>query len=356
MSKKKSTLITTLVITLTVILSLTYAIISESSEAKPQTTEPTEPSVTVKPTNNSNDDKPDPTETKSTEETTAIDPREFKILETGKYSEKLVEPGTKSILLIGEDQENYLYDTVGIINIDKKNKIIKIIMIPRDMYIDYSQPIKDMLTEEGKLTEPGYLKLNCAHHVGVSLDYQGKFNTKSINFLHDLFIEKFDIDFADYVKINKYAVREFVDAFGGIEIDVPYPMHYDDPDQDLYIHFEEGRQHMDGEQAEGFIRFRQGLNEEGKMIIYGDVERKKNQIYFIKEMIKQHGTLNNINKIPEVLKLLGKNVRHSIGFGDILTSYTKIAADVVTDKYEIKSIVLEGRLTKISGSSYMIIE
>ena len=38
-----------------------------------------------------------------------------------------------------------------------------------------------------------------------------------------------------YVLVEWKAVGELVDALGGVEFDVPYDMHYDDPEQDLYI-------------------------------------------------------------------------------------------------------------------------
>jgi len=54
-----------------------------------------------------------------------------------KYHEKLVDESSRNILFIGQDRISGLYDTIGILSIDRKNKKLKIIMIPRDLYIDY---------------------------------------------------------------------------------------------------------------------------------------------------------------------------------------------------------------------------
>jgi anionic cell wall polymer biosynthesis LytR-Cps2A-Psr (LCP) family protein len=143
---------------------------------------------------------------------------------------------------------------------------------------------------------------------------------------------------------------------GGVEINVPYDMNYDDPTQDLHIHLSKGKHHLDGKQAEGFARFRMGYREDGSLFEIGDEGRKNNQINLIKEIIKQHGTLSNIDKIPKVLGILGKNVKHSIGLGDVLQSYIGLAKDVVTDKYKIEGVNLRSKQIRIDGSSYIDFE
>ena len=82
-------------------------------------------------------------------------------LTVGKpYSVKLVEEGSKNILFLGEDQVNSLCDTIGIVSVDKKNKTVKIIMIPRDTYIEYNDKIKSELERANLLHEPGVLRIN----------------------------------------------------------------------------------------------------------------------------------------------------------------------------------------------------
>lgn len=274
----------------------------------------------------------------------------------GVIRNDLVAEGSRNILIIGEDTEVFLYDTIGVININNKTNKIKIIMFPRDIYIEYSDNVLKKINEAGKLDEPGYFKINNAHNIGYLMKQKGDFKVHSINFLHEVLLEKFSIDIDDYIKVNTSAFKELVDIFGGVEVDVPYLMNYEDPYQDLYIHLEKGVQTLDGEKAEGFVRFRQGYNESGTFIEYGDVMRKDNQISFLKAFIKQHGTISNINKTGDVLKSLKENIQHSIGLGDILLKYITIAKNSIINKYETESIVLDGELKKIRGSSYIILE
>lgn len=273
-----------------------------------------------------------------------------------KYSTSLVGEGTRNILIIGEDKMNDLYDTIGIASIDEKSGKLKLIMIPRDTYIEYGGDIADYLKEVGKSESPGIYKINCAHLIGSMVKYKGKFKSGPTSFLAQVIKEKFGIDVDDYVKINTSGFADMIDLFGGVDIQVPYLMNYDDPTQDLHIHIAKGLQHLDGSQAEGFVRYRQGFKEDGSYFEIGDPGRKKNQLNFLQAFIKQHGTVGEIDKIPKLLNLLGKNVQHSIGLGDVLQVYVKLAKDIVLSKYPIETENLDGRLTKIDGSSYLILE
>jgi LCP family protein required for cell wall assembly len=272
------------------------------------------------------------------------------------YSKELVSKGSKNILFIGSDRVSGLYDTIGILSIDKENEKLKLIMIPRDLYINYNEKVRHYLSLHGKVNNAAFYKINAAHNIGPYLKYEGKFEPYSMNFLADVIKEKFGIVVDDYVRINPDGFVKLVDLFGGVDIDVPIDMHYDDPFQDLSIHLDKGRQTLNGKQAEGFVRFRQGYDEEGELFQIGDVERKNNQIKFIKAFIKQHGTITNIDKIPVLTKTLNKNLKHSFGVGDIFTSYLGHAKDVIIKKYEIESITLTGKSKMLNGSYYLFIE
>ena len=86
-------------------------------------------------------------------------------------------------------------------------------------------------------------------------------------------------------------------------------MHYDDPTQDLYIHLEPGLQVLNGTQAEGFVRFRQGYNESGQLVSYS---RADNTFLFLKSFFKQHATLRNLGKTGKVYEIFKNNANTSI--------------------------------------------
>ncbi|MDQ2086808.1 LCP family protein [Herbivorax sp. ANBcel31] len=272
-----------------------------------------------------------------------------------RYSEQLVSPNSKNILFTGSDSLSGLNDTIGIFSIDKESKKLKVIMIPRDLYIDYNLKVRHYLDLNNR-NRPDYYKINSAHYIGPFLSHEGNFNPYSINFLADVIHEVFDITIDDYISLNPQGFSEVVDLFGGVNIYVPYDMYYRDPFQDLSIELDKGSNWLNGEDAEGFVRFRQYYDEDGELVNLGDFERKRNQINFIKAFIDQHGTISNIDKLPELLGTLSRNVRHSIGVGNILTSYMGLSRDIISNDYEFETITITGTGKIMNRTYYLVIE
>ncbi len=98
-----------------------------------------------------------------------------------------------------------------------------------------------------------------------------------------------------YAIINLDIFQNIVDALGGVEIDVPYPMHYDDNVGGVHIHFEAGPRHMDGEDASLFIRYRQTLR--------GDIDRIDNVKRLAYAMLQRLKEMNvrAVTLVPSLL-------------------------------------------------------
>ena len=62
------------------------------------------------------------------------------------------------------------------------------------------------------------------------------------------------MDFTVTVDLDGFAA--LVNAIGGVDFEVPISMNYDDPYQDLHIHFSAGMQHLSGAEALKVVRFR----------------------------------------------------------------------------------------------------
>lgn len=60
-----------------------------------------------------------------------------------------------------------------------------------------------------------------------------------------------------YVIVNIDIFKRLVDAIGGVDVNVPYDMHYVDNAAQLFIDLKAGEQHLDGTQAANFVRFRE---------------------------------------------------------------------------------------------------
>ena len=271
---------------------------------------------------------------------------DYNITNKQRYYTSLAKKKAKNVLLVGESDFGGNFDTIIIATISEKDKIIRLINFPRDIYIDYSDEVLDQLKEKSpKLYEAkGFQKINASHMVGRRIEYEknkGKFGDSSIDFLADLIEEVFQIPIDDYAYGNTKAFNDVVDLFGGIDINVPLRMKYEDPLQDLYIDLYPGMQHLNGEQAEGFVRFRQGYDDNGEFKNYSDIFRKENQNEFLKAFFKQHITIKNLGKINDLTELMSKNIKTSINSVKEVASYVNLIRKAVVGKYTNDSIIVE---------------
>jgi len=276
-----------------------------------------------------------------------------------KYYTSLSSPEATNVLLIGKDPAYSNYDTLIIASVDEKNQTVRLVDLPRDIYIDYTDSIlADLKENAGEFYhEKGSRKLNAAHVVGKKINYSPqnkRFAGKNgINFLTDLIDEIFGIHIDDYMAIETDGFREMVDYFGGVVVDVPYPMHYEDPMQDLYIHLEPGLQVLDGEKAEGFVRFRQGYNKDGRMVSYS---RAENTFLFLKSFFKQHVTLRNLTKAGKVYEIVRENASTSVQTIGEAYQYVRLLKKILEEGYTIESVTVECTDSKkIDGALYDII-
>ncbi len=117
-----------------------------------------------------------------------------------------------------------------------------------------------------------------------------------------------EIDY--HVLFKTKILRQVVDKIGGVTVDVPINMNYDDPYQNLYIHLKKGTQKLTGSQAEQFCRFRK--NNDGTGYPGGDVERTKAQQKFIKAFIAELLKVDNVSKIPDLINIVLEGTKTNV--------------------------------------------
>ncbi len=125
-----------------------------------------------------------------------------------------------------------------------------------------------------------------------------------------------DVDY--YAKVNFGGFVEIVDMLGGLDVDVPdvegrgRGMNYDDNADGLHIHLRPGLQHLDGEQAIGFVRYRKGDS---------DFKRSERQHQFVKAVAEQKLKITNVAQLikiaPKVLAAIetDMNWREAVDLG-----------------------------------------
>ncbi|NLE24046.1 MAG: LCP family protein [Clostridiaceae bacterium] len=285
----------------------------------------------------------------------------FYLTNNQKYYESIVNAESTNILLLGTEPTGFNFDTITILNIDKISKKVQIISLPRDIYIDYSDYVIEALrkAQPSFLKEKGMHRINAAPSIGQTIEYQkdiGRFNKPYVDFIADIIYEVFDIYINDYAYVKVKGFRNIVDYFGGVTVYVPVHMEYNDPYQDLNIYIEKGNQHLNGFDAEGYVRFRQGFDENGNFQNYGDIFRKNNQNRFIKAFISQHVTLKNLGRLSKISEIISSNINTSVRGWDSIVNYGALAEEALNNKYPIENYNLEFTDKFIDGSSYVLIK
>lgn len=267
-------------------------------------------------------------------ENTIIQSTENNNIISSIFGEKQVKT---NVAVFGTDEDGFRTDVIFVVTFDSKTKKIGLVSVPRDTRVSITDDMVEFAKENGKSIEKGFTcKINEVHAYAPK-KYRSEF---SVMQLEDLLNIKIDY----YVKVDLKAFRSIVDAFGGVDIDVPQDMDYEDPYQDLYIHLKKGMQHLDGEKAEQLIRFRSYPQ--------GDVARVEVQQLFLKEFAKKVlNTKNIMDNIGEIIKTVYSYVETDFGIDDIL-KYVKYIKDISLENLTMETIPGEGKY--VGGISYYI--
>lgn len=199
------------------------------------------------------------------------------------------------ILGISTDQEDVdLTDTIMVASYNPNTQKATLLSIPRDTY-----------TGKNPSRATAYEKINALY----SRKHRPDETLEAVNEITGL-----DIEY--YVVVKTEALIKLVDAIGGVTFNVPIDMNYDDTSQDLHIHLKAGEQKLNGEQAEGLVRFRHNNNGTSYPEEYGDNDtgRMRTQREFILQVVKQTAKPGNIFKIGEILDVAKEYVITNIDF------------------------------------------
>ena len=158
-----------------------------------------------------------------------------------------------------------------------------------------------------------------------------------------------------YITVDTKALRDLVDAIGGVYFDVPIKMDYDDSSQDLYIHLEPGYQLLDGQKAEWLVRFRHNNNGTSYSYEYGDNDlgRMRTQREFLMAVAKQTLRLENITKINDILNVIEQEVETNIDF-DTMMEYAPALLNINADN--IQTGMLPGTAQYCNGVAVYLVD
>lgn len=137
-----------------------------------------------------------------------------------------------------------------------------------------------------------------------------------------------------YVRINIQGIEKLIDALGGVTVYVPKDMKYNDFSQHLYIDLKAGKQHLNGEKAIQFLRFRHDE--------YGDIGRVQRQQTLMRAVIEQALKPQTILKMPEILKVTQAHLDTNLTVEE-LVALSGFAAQ--TKRSDVQMLMLPGEFS-----------
>ncbi|MDO8626266.1 MAG: LCP family protein [Candidatus Magasanikbacteria bacterium] len=195
----------------------------------------------------------------------------------------------------------YLSDTNIIASFKPSTKEVALITVPRDLAVN--------------VPGHGWRKINSASAFGEAA-YPGAGG----EFARQVFSAAFQVPIHYYIRVDFKALVDVVDALSGININVPRAFTDTEYPGDNFsyqtIHFDQGEQFMNGEQALVYARSRHGTNGEGS-----DFARSKRQeqiIMAIKDKALYAGTWLNPIRIKGILEALSNHVATNLNFEQLM--------------------------------------
>ncbi|MDO8435088.1 MAG: LCP family protein, partial [bacterium] len=195
----------------------------------------------------------------------------------------------------------YLTDTIILARLDLKLKRIALFSIPRDLLVN--------------IPGHGWWRINNANAFG-----EEKTAGAGPDLLKQTIEQTLDIPVHYYVRIDFKGFEKVIDSLGGVSVDVDtaftdtqYPA-----DNSLFqtVHFDAGKQNMDGEEALIFARSRHGNNSEGSDFARG--ARQQKILMAVRSRILSPTLILNPARITGLYRSLDKSIATNMSNGEII--------------------------------------
>lgn len=257
------------------------------------------------------------------------------------FEPKENDPINKTLAVFGVDEDGLRTDVIFVLNYNSETGKLRVISVPRDTKVTWTEEQQELVQE----TKGYYVTTS---KINEMTSYGGMDHIKDLTIPQ---IENMlDIQIDNYVIITLDAFKKIVDAIGGVEVDVPVlngnGLHYDDNYQDLHIHLEPGVQLLDGEEAEGLVRFRKGYAE-------GDVGRIKTQQLFLEAFAKKVTSPSIITKLPNIITAVMETVTTDIKLSEV-PSYFPYLNSMSAENLTFN--IVPGEAMYIGGKSYYVVD
>ena len=181
-----------------------------------------------------------------------------------------------TILVSGLDDDHGGADTNMLVTVNAGEGFVHAVSIPRDTKCIYG---------------------------GKSHKINAAYNSGGMERLSAVISDQLGIPVDYTITLDLKGFVALVDAIHGVDFEIPINMNYDDPTQNLSIHFKKGMRHLTGAEAIKVVRFRH--NNDGTGYGSEDIGRMQTQQNFLKAVAKKMlsvSTIPNVPKLAEVFK------------------------------------------------------
>ncbi|MEO1621472.1 MAG: LCP family protein, partial [Cyanobacteria bacterium J06632_3] len=198
-----------------------------------------------------------------------------------------------------------LSDTMLVLRFDPRNERVSVLSIPRDTRTN----VDGLVTKINEANREG----------GPALSAQAV-----SELMGGLAIDR-------YMRINVQGVEKLIDALGGVEVNVPQDMKYQDDSQHLYINLKAGQQRLDGDQALQFLRFRYDNN--------GDIGRVQRQQQMMRALSEQALNPATIARLPKILSVIQSHVDTNLSVEELVAL---VGYGSQIDRSDVQMLMLPG--------------
>ncbi len=225
-----------------------------------------------------------------------------------------------NVLFLGTDGGSLAgnTDTIVLAHVDPSQRRIAALWIPRDTLVSIPGHRAGKINAANPLGGPELAVATVEDFLGVKVDY--------------------------YLLADFAAAAAAIDHLGGVDLEVPRDMHYDDPYQDLHIHLRRGRQHLDGEQALAFARFRNSA--------LGDIDRTRYQQLLVEALLRRALSPEGLARLPAAVRALLEGARTNAGLREVAS----LLAAARGGEWTLVAETLPGSFLTIKGVSYWSVD
>ncbi len=210
-------------------------------------------------------------------------------------------------------------DTMMVLSIDARRSRLTVLSIPRDTRTDIPGHGPDKINAALALGGPPLAMQTVSNLLGIPID--------------------------GYALVRIGGLIRMVDLIGGVDLEVQQNMRYTDRAAGLRIRLRKGTQHLDGQKAHEFVRFRHDSK--------GDIGRIARQQAFIQAVSRKLLTPQTILALPQLATALQENLETDIEPTQLLAlaAWTK-----ALNPEQIRLAMLPGEFSSGLKASYWLVD